>query len=73
MPGEAVLAQTPVYPPFLSTTASAGMQRIDAKLQWESDGHYEVDWEGFVRLNFACSRAILEDALGRLKLELDAQ
>jgi cystathionine beta-lyase len=46
-PGGNVLVQTPVYPPFLSTPANAGMKRQDALLRCESDGHYEVDWEAF--------------------------
>ncbi len=32
-PGGNVLVQTPVYPPFLSTPANAGMQRQDALLR----------------------------------------
>ncbi len=46
-PGGEVLVQTPVYPPFLSTPANAGMQRMDALLRRESDGRYEIDWEAF--------------------------
>jgi cystathionine beta-lyase len=46
-PGSNVLVQTPVYPPFLSTPGNAGMQRQDALLKREGDGHYEVDWEAF--------------------------
>jgi len=46
-PGGEVLVQTPVYPPFLSTPANASMQRRDALLCRESDGHYEIDWQVF--------------------------
>jgi cystathionine beta-lyase len=42
-----VLVQTPVYPPFLSTPGNAGMQRQDALLNRQSDGHYEIDWGAF--------------------------
>jgi cystathionine beta-lyase len=46
-PGGNVLVQTPVYPPFLATPGNAGMQRQDAMLSHESDGHYEIDWQAF--------------------------
>ena len=45
--GGNVLVLTPVYPPFLLTAANAGMQRKDALLCRDSDGHYEIDWEAF--------------------------
>src|SRR4030042_108323 len=46
-PGDAILVQTPVYPPFLYTPKNAGMQRQDAELTHREDGHYEVDWQTF--------------------------
>jgi cystathionine beta-lyase len=46
-PGDNVLVQTPVYPPFLSAPGNAGMQRQDAKLSRDSKGHYEIDWQVF--------------------------
>ncbi len=46
-PSGNVLVQTPVYPPFLSTPGNAGMQRQEAILNQQSDGHYEIDWEAF--------------------------
>ena len=47
MTGGDVLVQTPVYPPFLSTPANANMQRRDAVLCRQSNGHYEIDWQAF--------------------------
>ena len=47
VPGGNVLVQTPVYPPFLKTSSNAGIQRQDAMLSRQSDGHYEIDWQVF--------------------------
>jgi cystathionine beta-lyase len=46
-PGGAVLIQTPVYPPFLSTAQVAGMQEQSAQLTLQADGRYEIDFEAF--------------------------
>lgn len=46
-PGEAVLIQTPVYPPFFQTARNAQMVLQEACLIRQSDGRYEVDWEAF--------------------------
>jgi len=46
-PGEGVLIQTPVYPPFFSTACNAGMLLQESQLTRQSDGHYEVDWDSF--------------------------
>jgi cystathionine beta-lyase len=45
--GGEVLIQTPVYKPFLDLAGQAGMQRQDALLRREPDGHYEVEWQAF--------------------------
>jgi cystathionine beta-lyase len=49
-PGEAVLVQTPVYPPFLSAPGSHGLTLQTAELTLVGDGrtiHYEIDYEAF--------------------------
>jgi len=46
-PGEEVLIQTPVYPPFFQTACNADMVLQEAMLARDLDGHYEVDWEAF--------------------------
>jgi len=46
-PAGSVLVQTPVYPPFLQLAKNAGMQRQEAALARQPDGHYEIDWEAF--------------------------
>lgn len=46
-PGQAVLVQTPVYPPFLSAPANGGLLRQDAALVRRADGRYEIDFEAF--------------------------
>ena len=46
---EAVLVQTPVYPPFLSAPANGGCLRQDAALVRRADGRYEIDFDLFER------------------------
>lgn len=46
---EAVLVQTPVYPPFLSAPANGGCLRQDAALVRQADGRYEIDFDLFER------------------------
>ncbi|HEY9076798.1 MAG TPA: MalY/PatB family protein [Anaerolineaceae bacterium] len=46
-PGEGVLVQPPVYPPFLSAAQYAGMTRQDAQLSRSIDGNYEIDYDAF--------------------------
>ncbi|NPV76559.1 MAG: putative C-S lyase [Anaerolineae bacterium] len=46
-PGEAVLIQPPVYPPFLWAGANAGASRRDAVLMLEADGVYRIDFQQF--------------------------
>jgi cystathionine beta-lyase len=45
--GEAVLVQTPVYPPFLSAPRNAGLKRQEAPLVRQDDGRYEIDFDVF--------------------------
>ncbi len=46
-PGDAVIIQTPVYPPFLSAPADAGLRRLDNQLIKHPDGYYEIDFDLF--------------------------
>ncbi|RPI34863.1 MAG: putative C-S lyase [Chloroflexota bacterium] len=46
-PGGAGLVQTPVYPPFLSAPANAGIARQDAGLVRMDDGSYQIDLDAF--------------------------
>jgi len=43
-PGDAVLVQTPVYPPFLKAAPSNQRKTVTAPLQWQ-DGNYHIDFE----------------------------
>ena len=46
-PGGGVLVQTPVYSPFLSAPANAGLVRQEMELTHCSDGTYSIDWQAF--------------------------
>lgn len=49
-PGDGVLMQTPVYPPFLSAPQGHQLIRQDAPLTYVADGrhfHYEIDYTAF--------------------------
>ncbi|MCC6146180.1 MAG: PatB family C-S lyase [Anaerolineaceae bacterium] len=46
-PGEEVLIQPPVYPPFLSAGASVRAKHRDAPLTLESDGSYSINFNEF--------------------------
>ncbi len=46
-PGDSVIIQTPVYPPFLTAPEAAGAKRIDNQLIQNTDGSYEVDFDRF--------------------------
>lgn len=49
-PGDGVLMQTPVYPPFLSAPQNHQLVRQVAPLSYVSDGetfHYEIDYDAF--------------------------
>jgi cysteine-S-conjugate beta-lyase len=46
-PGDGVLIQTPVYPPFLTAPANAGLRRDEMELTRGCDGRYSVDFDAF--------------------------
>jgi len=46
-PGEGVLIQTPVYPPFLMAPAHAGLRRDEMELTRGDDGRYSIDFDAF--------------------------
>jgi cysteine-S-conjugate beta-lyase len=47
VPGEAVIVQPPVYPPFLSAPHNGGLLRSDAVLVQDAHGHYTIDFDAF--------------------------
>lgn len=46
-PGDKVLIQPPVYPPFLDAPEMAGRQCVHNELLLCEDGHYEIDFDDF--------------------------
>jgi cystathionine beta-lyase len=46
-PGDAVLIQTPVYPPFLRVAGYAGAQQQKVELAPNAAGHYGIDFDRF--------------------------
>ena len=44
-PGDGVLIQTPVYPPFLSAPKNAGCTRDEMELTRQADGRYQIDFD----------------------------
>ncbi|HHY87516.1 MAG TPA: putative C-S lyase [Chloroflexi bacterium] len=46
-PGDGVLIQTPIYPPFLTAPENAGRVRHDAPMVQGPDGRFEVDFDAF--------------------------
>ena len=46
-PGDKVLIQTPVYPPFLAAPEEAGRERVINPLIRREDGKYEIDFDDF--------------------------
>ena len=46
-PDQAVLVQTPVYPPFLGLAKNTGGLRQDCELTRQPDGSYSIDFERF--------------------------
>jgi len=46
---EAVMIQTPVYPPILGAAQETGVQGQETELTPNPDGSYAVDWEAFER------------------------
>jgi cystathionine beta-lyase len=61
-PGDSVLIQTPVYPPFLAAPEQAGRVLVENELVRMPDGRYEIDFDDFekkaasgVKLFILCS------------------
>ncbi len=61
-PGDKVLIQTPVYPPFLRAPEQAGRKLVENPLVRTADGKYEIDFDDFeskassgVKLFILCS------------------
>ena len=48
-PVEAVVIQTPVYPPILGAAKETGVQGQEMELTLNPDGSYEIDWDAFER------------------------
>ena len=46
-PGDSVLIQTPVYPPFLAAPKQAGRVLVENELTRMPDGRYEIDFDDF--------------------------
>jgi len=46
-PGQAVLVQTPVYPPILGAAGQTGVLKQEMELTRSNDGSYTVDWDLF--------------------------
>ncbi len=46
-PSQAVLFQTPVYPPILHVAETTGIQRQEMELSRNPNGSYDVDWQVF--------------------------
>jgi cystathionine beta-lyase len=46
-PDQAVLVQTPVYPPILDAAKQTGIQKQEMELTRNIDGSYSVDWDLF--------------------------
>jgi len=58
-PGDGVLIQTPVYPPFLHAPAHAGCVSDEMELTHRPDGSYSVDFELFERAISARTRIFI--------------
>ena len=61
-PGDSILIQTPVYPPFLAAPEQAGRVLVENQLIRKPDGKYEIDFDDFekkaasgVKLFILCS------------------
>lgn len=46
-PGDGILMQTPVYPPFLAAPEATGRRRVQNELILREDGKYEIDFDDF--------------------------
>jgi cysteine-S-conjugate beta-lyase len=48
-PAQAVVIQTPVYPPILGAAKETGVQGQEMELALNPDGTYDIDWDAFER------------------------
>ena len=77
-PGEALLVQTPVYPPILRAAGNHGLVRAEHPLTRGADGRYTVDLERFAVAFTPTTRAFLlcnpHNPVGRAfsRVELEA-
>jgi cysteine-S-conjugate beta-lyase len=46
-PSQAIMVQTPVYPPILGAAKTTGIQGQEMELTRNPDGSYDIDWEAF--------------------------
>jgi len=46
-PGDKILIQTPVYPPFIAAPDATGRQCVHNELVMRGDGKYEIDFDDF--------------------------
>ena len=46
-PGDSVIMQTPIYPPFLGAPANANTEKIEVELRQEKDGRFTIDFDAF--------------------------
>lgn len=46
-PGEAIIIQTPAYPPMIYAPEDAGLRRVENPLQRNADGSYSIDFDLF--------------------------
>ena len=77
-PGEGVVVQTPVYPPFLSAVREMGRRRIDNPLVLTGAGRWELDLDGLAAISDTDVRVLLlcnpQNPTGRVleRAELEA-
>ncbi len=58
-PGESILVQPPVYPPFFTVPANCGAETVCNDLIPGTSGHYEVDYADFERRVASGTRCFL--------------
>lgn len=58
-PGDAVLVQTPVYPPILHAAATTGLQSRQMELTRGPNGRYSIDMEAFAAAAAAPTRLFI--------------
>ncbi len=48
-PGDSILIQTPIYPPFLAISGHTGVKSLFNEIKQDSEGEYTVDFQDFER------------------------